>query len=83
MALLYTRTDEQPPEHALIFRILVNTWMQKGANITFLSAFPHEIEYLYPPLTHIEPRKERRLEPIRHDRTTYDIVECVATFPKV
>ena len=36
---------------ALLFRIITNTFMQCGADLQFLSAFPAEVEYLYPPLT--------------------------------
>ena len=29
--------------------------MQRGADLTFLSAFPDEVEYLYNPLTFLRP----------------------------
>ena len=34
--------------------------MNRGADVSFLSAFPNEKEYLYPPLTYLKPtgRKE-------------------------
>lgn len=36
---------------ALIFRIVVPNAMQLGIDLRFVSAFPHECEFLYPPLT--------------------------------
>ena len=29
--------------------------MERGADLTFLSAFPGEREFLYPPLTYLQP----------------------------
>ena len=29
--------------------------MERGADISFLSAFPGEREYLFPPLTYLQP----------------------------
>ena len=42
-------------EHALLFRIVTNSFMQRGVNLQFLSAFPGEVEFLYPPLTFLKP----------------------------
>ena len=33
--------------------------MQCGADITFASVFPNEVEYLYPPGTYFELRSEK------------------------
>ena len=40
---------------SLLFRIVTNSFMQRGADLQFLSAFPGEAEYLYPPLTFLRP----------------------------
>lgn len=40
---------------SLIFKIRTDTFMQRGASIQFLSAFPDEEEVLYPPLTFVKP----------------------------
>ena len=47
-------------EHALLFKIRCSSFMNRGADVSFLSAFPNEKEYLYPPLTYLKPtgRKE-------------------------
>ena len=39
----------------LIFKIKVDTPMSMGADISFLSLFPNEEEYLFPPLTFLKP----------------------------
>ena len=46
--------------NALLFKIKASSFMNRGADISFLSAFPEESEFLYPPLTFIRPtgRKE-------------------------
>lgn len=42
-------------EHSLLFKIVSRNIMTRGADISFLSAFPGESEYLYPPLTYLQP----------------------------
>ena len=39
--------------HALLFRIIVKSFLCCGADIGFLSAFPGEKEYLFPPLVSV------------------------------
>jgi hypothetical protein len=41
--------------HSLLFKVVANSFMERGADIAFLSAFPGEKEYVYPPLTYLEP----------------------------
>ena len=44
---------------ALIFRVVVQNFMDQAPDLSFLSVFPHEKEYLYPPLSYFQPvRKE-------------------------
>mgnify|MGYP006166640603 CR=1 FL=1 len=47
-------------QSTLLFKILSRSFMTRGADISFLSAFPGEAEYLFPPLTYLRPtgRKE-------------------------
>jgi len=40
---------------ALLFKINAQTFMQSGAELSWLSAFPGENECLYPPLTYLSP----------------------------
>ena len=45
---------------ALLFKVVASSFMNRGADISFLSAFPEEREFLYTPLTYLRPtgRKE-------------------------
>ena len=39
----------------LIFKYVTSSFMERGADISFLSVYPEEKEVLYPPLTYLEP----------------------------
>ena len=43
--------------NSLLFRISVPDFMSMGADLKWLSAFPKEDEFLYPPLTYLKPTK--------------------------
>ena len=51
VALQYSSTAEK----RLIFKVATTSFMDRGADLQFLSAFPGEIEFLYPPLTFLQP----------------------------
>lgn len=40
---------------SLLFKLRTDTFMARGASIHFLSAFPDEDEFLFPPLTYLKP----------------------------
>ena len=40
---------------SLLFKIKTKSFMQRGADLEYLSAFPAEKELLYPPLTFLQP----------------------------
>lgn len=40
---------------SLLFKVRTESFMQRGANLQYLSAFPGEAEFLYPPLTFCRP----------------------------
>ena len=42
-------------ESSLLFKIKTKSFMQRGADLQYLSAFPAEKELLYPPLTFLQP----------------------------
>lgn len=46
----------------LIFRFVTNDFMQRGADVSFLSVYPHEQGVLYPPLTRLKPLGPMRAE---------------------
>lgn len=47
---------------AVLLRMLTSSFMQRGADLSFLSAFPSEAEILYPPLTYLEVRRTCEVE---------------------
>jgi len=40
---------------SLLFKLRADSFMDRGADIAFLSAFPSEREYVFPPLTYLKP----------------------------
>jgi hypothetical protein len=46
-------------EHAVIVRITTRGLAYRGADIAFLSCFPAESEVLFPPLTYLDPVREK------------------------
>ena len=53
------------------------SFMERGADLTYLSAFPEEAEVLYPPLTFLRPTGSR--ESVTVDGMEFDIVEVAPT----
>ncbi len=49
------RMDHGETGHCLIFRIVTDNNLQRGADVQWLSAFPGEAEVLFPPLTYLQP----------------------------
>ena len=47
---------------SLIFAIKTKSCLQRGASLQWLSAFPQEAEYVYPPLTYLRPTGARQVE---------------------
>ena len=66
---------------ALLFRMRLdaNQFLQKGVDIRCLSCFPHEEEYLYPPLTFVNPVSEPIV--VETLNTTYRVIDVQPTFP--
>lgn len=48
----------------LLFRLTSTDFMDRGASIAYLSAFPNEDEMLYPPLTYLRPLGKPRVEKV-------------------
>ena len=42
-------------ERRLLFKVITRGFIDRGADLRYLSAFPDEVEYLYPPLTFLRP----------------------------
>ena len=80
---------------ALLFRIVTTSFMQRGADLTFLSAFPAEAEYLYQPLTFLRPTgkvveieitqedgdREHPLLELKGQPVTYTVIELEPFMP--
>jgi len=83
------------PSRAFLLRFLVKDFVEDGADISFCSAFPHEKEFLYPPLTLMKPSKEQtvlspitkcckkhnHMHNIRYGSTTFTIIDVVPHYP--
>ena len=41
--------------NSLRFKIVTNSFMERGVDLSYLSCFPQEAETLYPPLTYLKP----------------------------
>ena len=41
--------------HLLVFKIVTNSFMERGVDLSFLSCFPEESEHLFAPLTYLRP----------------------------
>ena len=41
--------------HAVLLRLITESFYERGPDISFLSAFPGEAEFLFPPLTYLQP----------------------------
>ena len=52
---LTTAVEYAGTHHPLLLRVRTNGFFNRGADLTFLSAFPHERESLYPPLSYLKP----------------------------
>jgi len=47
--------DYSRSRRSLIFKIVTENQLQRGADLQWLSAFPNESEVLFPPLTYMQP----------------------------
>ena len=62
----------------VLLRLATNSSMERGADLTFLSAFPGEKEYLYPPLTYLKPTGKTMSVPYKGH--VFTVVEVVPQF---
>lgn len=70
---LQTALEYAKSKHPMLLRIKTTSFMDRGADLTFLSAFPHERERLYPPLTYLQPTGNTMS--ISIDEATFQIVD--------
>ena len=62
----------------LFFKLVTQSFMDRGADLSYLSAFPGESEFLYPPLTFLTPTGQR--EEVSVDGVTFTVVEVSPRF---
>ena len=59
---------------SLLFKVHTKSFLQRGADLQFLSAFPAEREILFPPLTFLRPTGKKTVLEF-HDRFRFTVVE--------
>ena len=64
---------------SLLFRVRTRSFMQRGANLSFLSTFPTEAEYLYPPMTFVRPTGPTH--DVIFDDVLFTVVDVEPHFP--
>jgi len=72
VAIEYARS-----RRSLIFKIVTQNNLQRGADLQWLSAFPNESEVLFPPLTYMQPNGKTQV--IEIDGYHFTIVEVHTT----
>ena len=74
VAVEYSRS---PGAKALIFKIVTENKLQRGAGLEWISLFPNESEVLFPPLTYMQPTGKTQVVEI--DGFHFTIVEVRTT----
>ena len=64
---------------SLLLKIVTSSFIDRGADLSFVSAFPTEREYLYPPLSYLQPTG-RCEELALASGAIYTVVECRPRF---
>jgi len=67
-------------EHAVILRVRTRGFMDRGADIAFLSCFPAESEVLFPPLTYLGPVREKDENGVEQPKPPLVVRVGAATF---
>ena len=81
IAVRYAR-DACAGGEALLLRLRTTSFLQLGADLAFLSCFPQEAEFLYPPLVLLRPRAKRtHHQLLTRSGVTYSIVEVEPHYP--
>jgi hypothetical protein len=59
----------------VLLRIVTKSFIERGADISYLSAFPGEAEVLFPPLTYLKP--SGRTEEVDTGDASFTIIDVV------
>jgi hypothetical protein len=76
IALKYSATGNK----SVLLRIRTTNFMDRGSSLRWISAFPHEEEYLYPPITYLKPRYDKP-EIFKIGHVEYQVVDVTAQMP--
>lgn len=60
-------------EHSLIFKITTKSFMERGVDLSYLSCFPEEAEFLFAPLTYLQPTGVKQI--VEAEDSSITIVE--------
>ena len=63
---------------AVLLRLITESFYERGPDISFLSAFPGEAEFLFPPLTYLQPTGD--VETVTVDGLAYEVVDVRPRF---
>ena len=63
----------------VLLRLCTSSFMERGADISYLSTFPSEAEVLFPPLTYLQPTGD--VEVLRDGVSTVSVVDVSPFFP--
>ena len=63
----------------VLFMLKVNNFLQYGAELQWLSAFPGESEVLFPPLTYLQPTG--RVQIVTVGSNNFKVVEVTPNIP--
>eukprot|EP00965_Chrysotila_dentata_P087151 2876950-Pleurochrysis_carterae.AAC.1 len=62
-------------EKRLLFQVSTSSFIDRGASLQYLSAFPDEAEFLYPPLTYLKPTGKQ--EVMQVGSIEYTVIEVI------
>ena len=80
VALSYSRPSAGARcDSVLILRLKAASFMDQGVSLSYLSAFPQEQEYLYPPLTFL--KLEGGMVSFVYEKTRYEIIDVSPHYP--
>ena len=65
-------------ESSVLLMLVTDSFRERGADLTFLSAFPAERECLFPPLTHLRPVGAPRC--VKVGALSYSVLEVKPSF---
>ena len=78
VAVAYGASRNSEAGCSLLFKVATSSFMERGADLSWCSAFPGESEFLYPPLTYLQPTSRR--EVVRLGSNDFTVIELTPHF---